>query len=198
MSAASSTSSTGAEARGQGAGRAFSTQVYYLAQRSVLRTLRQPATVLPAIAFPMLLLAVYASGLGPASSLEGFPADSYLNFIFVFPLIQGAVFAAISAGTDLARHARVLHRAHDAAMAGGSPPTADLLRRVLRRSRARARACGVDPDPCPGAAQAGPEEIEARRAASPCIDVVPELRASLNSVAESADHIHRVTTGARP
>lgn len=90
-------------ARGQGAGRALSTQVYYLAQRSVLRTLRQPATVLPALAFPMLLLAVYASGLGPASGLEGFPADSYLDFIFVFPLVQGAVFAAISAGTDLAR-----------------------------------------------------------------------------------------------
>lgn len=89
--------------RGQSAGRALSTQVYYLAQRSVLRTLRQPATVLPALAFPMLLLAVYASGLGPASSLEGFPADSYLDFIFVFPLVQGAVFAAISAGTDLAR-----------------------------------------------------------------------------------------------
>lgn len=87
----------------QSGGRALFTQIYFLAQRSVLRTLRQPATVLPAIVFPMLLLAVYSSGLGPASNLQGFPADSYLNFIFVFPLIQGPVFAAISAGTDLAR-----------------------------------------------------------------------------------------------
>lgn len=87
----------------QSGARALSTQVLFLAQRSVLRTLRQPATVLPAIVFPMLLLAVYSSGLGPASNLQGFPADSYLDFIFVFPLIQGPVFAAISAGTDLAR-----------------------------------------------------------------------------------------------
>lgn len=100
MSAAGSASTAGVESRA--AGRALSTQVFFLAQRSVLRTLRKPATVIPAIAFPMLLLAVYASGLGPASNLQGFPADSYLNFIFVFPLVQGAVFAAISSGTDLA------------------------------------------------------------------------------------------------
>lgn len=78
-------------------------QVLSLSRRSVLRALRQPATVGPSLVFPLLLLAVYASGLGPASGLEGFPGDSYLDFIFAFPLVQGAVFAAISAGTDLAR-----------------------------------------------------------------------------------------------
>lgn len=93
----------GGSAGTTGAGRAVYIQIYHLAQRSVVRTLRKPATVLPAIIFPMLLLAVYSSGLGPASRLPGFPADSYLNFIFVFPLVQGPVFAAISAGTDLAR-----------------------------------------------------------------------------------------------
>ena len=96
-------SAASAKAGERFAGRAFATQVVYLAQRSVLRTLRQPATVLPAIIFPLLLLAVYASGLGPASRLQNFPAEDYLNFIFVFPLMQGSVFAAISAGTDLAR-----------------------------------------------------------------------------------------------
>ena len=78
-------------------------QVSSLARRSVVRTFRQPATIVPALLFPLALLAVYGNGLGPASQLRGFPADSYLDFIFTFPLMQGAVFGAISAGTDLAR-----------------------------------------------------------------------------------------------
>ena len=100
---------------------------------------------------------------------------------------------AVSSGTDLASHARMLHRAHDAAMAGESGPPTDLVRRVVRRSWERTRACGVDPDPRPGAAPAGPEEIETRRASSPLSGVMPELRASLTSIAENADHIMVVT-----
>jgi ABC-2 type transport system permease protein len=37
--------------------------------------------------------------LGP----PGFPADSYLDFAFAFPLVQAALFGAITAGADLAR-----------------------------------------------------------------------------------------------
>lgn len=78
-------------------------QISYLARRSILRTLRQPATVIPAIIFPLMLLAINAGGLDAAASIPGFPADSYLDFVFAFPLIQGALFAALSAGADFAR-----------------------------------------------------------------------------------------------
>lgn len=78
-------------------------QIISIARRSIVRTLRQPATVVPAILFPMLLLAINAGGLNAATKLPGFPADSYLDFALAFPFMQGALFGAISAGSDLAR-----------------------------------------------------------------------------------------------
>ena len=73
-----------------------------LARRSVLRTLRQPALVIPSLAFPMLLLAINSGGLGSATNLPGFPADSYLEFALAIPFVQGALFSANSAGTNIA------------------------------------------------------------------------------------------------
>lgn len=78
-------------------------QVAYLSRRSVLRLLRQPEVVVPALLFPLLLFALQAAGLNPASDIPGFPADSYFAFLLAFPLVQGTLFAAVSAGTDLAR-----------------------------------------------------------------------------------------------
>ena len=82
---------------------ALSTQIGFLVRRSVLRTMRQPAAVVPAITFPLLLFGINAGGLDAAARLPGFPTDSYLDFIFAFPLIQGALFGATGAGSDLAR-----------------------------------------------------------------------------------------------
>ncbi|MGK2939583.1 MAG: ABC transporter permease [Solirubrobacteraceae bacterium] len=73
-----------------------------LARRALLRTLRQPANVVPVIFFPMLLVAINSAGLDAASELPGFPADSYLDFIIAVPFIQGGLFAMLNAGTDLA------------------------------------------------------------------------------------------------
>ncbi len=98
---------------------------------------------------------------------------------------------AVGRGTDLRRYARRLHQAHDATMAGGPAP-AD-VRGLVRRSWNRVRAYGVDPDPRPLADPAGPDVVESRRAASPLTGVLPELRASLTSIAEDADHIMVVT-----
>jgi ABC-2 type transport system permease protein len=53
--------------------------------------------------FPLLLLAVNSSGLRSATHLPGFPTDSYLAFALAVPFIQGALFATMNAGTDLAR-----------------------------------------------------------------------------------------------
>jgi ABC-2 type transport system permease protein len=78
------------------------THVLLLAQRSVVRTLRQPAMVVPSIVFPLLLLSINSSGLDSATLLPGFPADSYFQFAIAIPFIQGALFAAMSAGTNVA------------------------------------------------------------------------------------------------
>jgi ABC-2 type transport system permease protein len=79
------------------------TQAAQLARRSVVRTLRQPANVVGPLLFPMMLLAVNAGGLDSAVQLPGFPAGSFLAFALAVPFIQGALFATMNAGTDLAR-----------------------------------------------------------------------------------------------
>jgi ABC-2 type transport system permease protein len=68
----------------------------------VSRTLRQPANLVFSFAFPMILLAVNAGGLDAASKIPGFPTDSYLTFALAVPFLQGALFAASSAGTNIA------------------------------------------------------------------------------------------------
>lgn len=82
---------------------ALPTQLWALVRRSVTRTLRQPAAVVPSITFPLILFGINAGGLDAATAIPGFPADSYLDFMFAFPFIQGALFGAITAGSDLAR-----------------------------------------------------------------------------------------------
>jgi ABC-2 type transport system permease protein len=77
-------------------------QIAWIARRSVRRTLRQPALVVPTIVFPLFLLAVNASGLGAATRLPGFPTDHYVNFALSVCFMQGGLFAATTAGTELA------------------------------------------------------------------------------------------------
>src|SRR5206468_11317984 len=55
------------------------------------------------LTFPLILLAVNANGLKAATRLPGFPTHSFLAFFLPFAFIQGALFAAMTAGTDLAR-----------------------------------------------------------------------------------------------
>jgi ABC-2 type transport system permease protein len=82
---------------------AFADQVFLLARRSVVRTVRQPANVLSPLLFPMLLLAVNSGGLKAETRLPGFPTSSFVAFALAVPFIQGALFATMNAGTDLAR-----------------------------------------------------------------------------------------------
>jgi ABC-2 type transport system permease protein len=82
--------------------RATARQIGTLARRSVVRTLRQPAMVVPALFFPLLLLAVNSGGLQRATELPGFPADHYLDFVLAVCFVQGGLFAANSAGTNVA------------------------------------------------------------------------------------------------
>jgi ABC-2 type transport system permease protein len=78
-------------------------QVGALAQRSVIRTTRQPASFIPPLVFPVALMAVNAGGLHASTRLPGFPTTSFLAFALAVPFIQGALFSTINAGTDLAR-----------------------------------------------------------------------------------------------
>lgn len=77
-------------------------QVGMLARRSIVRTLRQPAMVVPSLIFPLMLLAINSSGLDSATRLPGFPTSSYFTFALAIPFVQGALFSANSAGTNVA------------------------------------------------------------------------------------------------
>jgi len=78
-------------------------QVAAVARRSVVRTARQPASVIPPLVFPVALMTVNAAGLHSSTSLRGFPTASFLAFALAVPFIQGALFATMNAGTDIAR-----------------------------------------------------------------------------------------------
>ena len=78
-------------------------QIAQMARRSILQTVRQPAMVIPPIVFPLLLVSINSSGLSAATKIPGFPADSYWDLAIAVPFIQGSLFAAINAGSSLAR-----------------------------------------------------------------------------------------------
>ncbi len=78
-------------------------QVGAIARRSVIRTSRQPASIIPPLIFPIALMFVNAGGLRSSTNLPGFPTDSFLAFALAVPFIQGALFSTMNAGTDLAR-----------------------------------------------------------------------------------------------
>jgi ABC-2 type transport system permease protein len=79
------------------------TQVGELARRSLVRTVRQPAQVVPAITFPLFLFAINAAGLDAAAGLPGFPAPDYLTWIVAVPFLQAGLFAVAGVGADLAK-----------------------------------------------------------------------------------------------
>jgi hypothetical protein len=100
-------------------------------------------------------------------------------------------YSAITPGTDLSQHARVLTRVHDAVLAGGRPPVRP--RGVVARSWSRVLDLGLDAsrtnarEPLPFA------EVERRRRQSPLSLVVDELRQVLVSVADASSFLVVVT-----
>jgi ABC-2 type transport system permease protein len=68
-----------------------------------VRTWRQPANSIAPLLFPMMLLAVNSGGLRSETHLPGFPTNSFFAFALAVPFIQGALFATMNSGTDLAR-----------------------------------------------------------------------------------------------
>jgi ABC-2 type transport system permease protein len=78
-------------------------QVGAIARRSVMRTFRQRALLVFPLVFPLILFAINGSSLSAARKIPGFPDVSYRDFALAVPFIQGALFVAVTAGTDLAR-----------------------------------------------------------------------------------------------
>ena len=78
-------------------------QVGAVARRSVMRTVRQRGLLVFPLLFPLILFAINGSALGAATKIRGFPPVSYRDFALAVPFIQGALFVAVSTGTDLAR-----------------------------------------------------------------------------------------------
>jgi ABC-2 type transport system permease protein len=85
----------------------LATQVGALATRGITRTMRQPAMWIPPLIFPTALMLVNSGGLAAATHLPGFPTDSFLAFALAVPFIQGALFATMNAGTELARDVQI-------------------------------------------------------------------------------------------
>ena len=78
-------------------------QVAAVARRSVMRTVRQRALLVFPLLFPLILFAINGSALSAATRIPGFPPVSYRAFALAVPFMQGALFVAVTAGTDLAR-----------------------------------------------------------------------------------------------
>jgi ABC-2 type transport system permease protein len=78
-------------------------QIGHLGARAFIRSFRQPGALFFALAFPLVFLAVIASGLDRASGIEGFPDDSFLDFMLVIPFVHGSLFTAINSAVELGR-----------------------------------------------------------------------------------------------
>lgn len=78
-------------------------QIAYLGRRAFMRTVRQPGQLAFAGLFPLIFLFLIASGLDRASSIPGFPADSYVDFMLAIPFVHGALFTALNSATELGR-----------------------------------------------------------------------------------------------
>ena len=74
-----------------------------LSRRAVLNTVRQPTSIVPAMMFPLLFMALSSAAFERATSLPGFPeVDSFLQFLVVTTIVQGSLFGSIAAGANMA------------------------------------------------------------------------------------------------
>jgi ABC-2 type transport system permease protein len=78
-------------------------QVGAVARRSVVRTLRQRGLIVFPLVFPLILFGINGTALSAATRIPGFPPVSYRAFALAVPFMQGSLFVAVTAGTDLAR-----------------------------------------------------------------------------------------------
>jgi ABC-2 type transport system permease protein len=74
-----------------------------LSRRTILDTIRQPTSIIPAVIFPLIFMSLSSAALDESTNLPGFPpVDSFLQFLVTTTIIQGALFGSISAGSNMA------------------------------------------------------------------------------------------------
>lgn len=74
-----------------------------LSRRSLVTTIRQPRAFIPPILFPLMFMALSSAAFDRTTQLPGFPpSDSFLQFLICTTIVQGALFASIAAGSDMA------------------------------------------------------------------------------------------------
>lgn len=72
-------------------------------QRTIIHTYKNPAIIVPSLAFPLVFLLAFAGGLSAVSNVPGFEfAAGYTAFQFVFVFLQMAAFGGIFTGYRLA------------------------------------------------------------------------------------------------
>ena len=78
-------------------------QYLALSKRAALNTIRQPTSVVPAMLFPLLFIAMSSGALNRSISIPGFPkVDSFIQFGIPATIVQGVLFGAVGAGAAMA------------------------------------------------------------------------------------------------
>jgi ABC-2 type transport system permease protein len=74
-----------------------------LSRRAIVTTFRQPTSILPAMTFPLLFMALSSAAFERSTNLPGFPpVDSFLQFLIATSIVQGTLFGSVAAGTAMA------------------------------------------------------------------------------------------------
>ena len=75
-----------------------------MAWRNIHNFFTNPATVIPALLFPLFFFTAFAGGLSRVDSVPGFDyAAGYTTFVYGFVLLQASMFGGIFTGFSVAR-----------------------------------------------------------------------------------------------
>ena len=79
-------------------------QYLALSRRAIVNIARQPASIVPALVFPLMFLALTSSAMARTIELPGFPpVESFVQFAIATTILQGSLFGATAAGADMAK-----------------------------------------------------------------------------------------------
>ena len=82
------------------------TQIGPLAKRSITRSVRQPQLLASGLIFPLFFYGLNVGGLELATSLPGFPTESYETFALSFTFVFAGIYAVMVAGSHLGEDIR--------------------------------------------------------------------------------------------
>lgn len=74
-----------------------------LAWRSVALIPRVPSTFIPSLIFPIFSVVAFSGAFSAVARLPGFPAETMVDWMVPFSVVQGAAFAGVTTGFGMAR-----------------------------------------------------------------------------------------------